>query len=240
MMNRSGIAITAALGMAASVIQPVFAQGYYGAPPPGYAAPPPEYSSPPPGYGAPPPDYNAPDYNAPAQGYGPPPSYGSPAYGPPPAYAAPAPAYGPAPGYAAYRCEQKREGNTAGGAIIGAIAGGLFGNAISRGHGAGTAVGAIAGGLLGASIGNSLSCNDQRYASNVYVTGFEAGRPHHRYDWRSPYDNAYGYMEVGDYYRGPEGRRCATYSQRIFVEGRPQIATGHACRRPDGTWEMLG
>ncbi len=229
MVNRSGIAVTAIVAIATSAIQPAAAQGYYG-PPPGYTAPPRDYySAPPPaGYGPPSPGYDAP-----------PPSYN---YRAPPTYAAPPPGYAPAPppNYAAYRCEQQRAGNTAGGAILGAIAGGLFGNAVSRGHGAGTAVGAIAGGLLGASIGNSLSCNTQHYASNVYVTGFEAGRPHHRYDWRSPYDNSYGYLEVGDYYRGPEGRRCATYSQRIFVNSRPEVATGRACRRPDGTWDMVG
>jgi surface antigen len=234
MVNRSGIAITAVLTIAASAIQPVFAQGYYGAPP-GYDAPPPAYAPPPSGYEAPPPGYNAPPqgYGAPPQGY----------YGPPPAYAAPS-GYGPPPpppqNYAASRCEQQREGNTAGGAILGAIAGGLFGNAVSRGHGAGTAVGAIAGGLLGASIGSSMSCNSQRYATNVYVSGFEAGRPHHRYDWRSPYDSSYGYLEVGDYYRGPEGRRCATYTQRIFVDGRPEVAAGRACRQDDGSWQMIG
>ena len=220
--------------MTAGAIQPVVAQGYY-PPPQAYSAPPPDYSAPPPDYSAPLPDYSAPPpAYAPQTGYAPGPEY----YGPPPAYADPPPA--PPPGYAAYRCEQQREGNTAGGAIVGAIAGGLFGNAISHGHGAGTAVGAIAGGLLGASIGGSMSCNDQRYAYNVYYSGFEAGRPHHRYDWRSPYDSAYGYMEVGDYYRGPEGRRCATYTQRIYVNGRPEVASGHACRRPNGSWEMLG
>lgn len=174
-------------------------------------------------------------------------------YGPPQAgYADP---YGPPPGYGynqqqsqypygtppAVRCEQKRDTNTAAGGIIGAIAGGLLGNSVS-GHdrGAGTAIGAIAGGLLGASVGRSLSCNDQQYAYNVYYSGFEAGRPHHRYEWRSPYSDAHGYMEVRDYYTAPEGYRCANYEQQIFVNGRPEVATGHACRRPDGTWQMVG
>ena len=140
----------------------------------------------------------------------------------------------------AIRCEQKRESNTAGGAILGAIAGGLLGNSVSRDRGAGTAIGAIAGGVLGASIGRSLSCQNQQYAYNVYYSGFEAGRPHHRYEWRSPYSDAHGYMEVRDYYTAREGYRCANYTQRIWVNGRPEVATGHACRRPDGTWQMVG
>ena len=232
MVNRSGIAVTAIVAIATSAIQPAAAQGYYG-PPPGYTAPPPDYYSAPhplamvlpsPGYDAPPPSYN---YRA-----------------PPSTYAAPPPGYAPAPppNYAAYRCEQQRAGNTAGGAILGAIAGGLFGNAVSRGHGAGTAVGAIAGGLLGASIGNSLSCNTQHYASNVYVTGFEAGRPHHR---ATPGAKKLHTTILTDIWRsewitGVRKDAVARLTRNEFSLIACQAATGRACRRPDGTWDMVG
>jgi surface antigen len=138
-------------------------------------------------------------------------------------------------------CEQQRGGNTAGGAIIGALAGGLLGNSVSRGpqRGAGTAVGAILGGVVGASIGNSLNCEDRSYAVDAEYRGFEAGRPHQRYDWRSPRGDSYGYVQVGDYYQD-RGRRCTTYTQEIWVHGRPETARGRACRQPDGTWQMLG
>jgi surface antigen len=137
-------------------------------------------------------------------------------------------------------CERQRSGNTAGGAIIGALAGGLLGNSVSRGpqRGAGTAVGAILGGVVGASIGNSLNCEDRSYAIDTEYRGFEAGRPHQRYDWRSPRGDSYGYVQVGDYYQ-ERGRRCATYTQEIWVHGRPETARGRACRQPDGTWQMV-
>jgi len=137
-------------------------------------------------------------------------------------------------------CERKRNGNTAGGAIIGALAGGLLGNSVSRGpqRGAGTAVGAILGGVVGASIGNSLNCEDRSYAVDAEYRGFEAGRPHQRYDWRSPRGDTYGYVQVGDYYQD-RGRRCTTYTQEIWVHGRPETARGRACRMPDGTWQMI-
>ena len=137
-------------------------------------------------------------------------------------------------------CEHKRGGNTAGGAIIGALAGGLLGNSVSRGpqRGAGTAVGAILGGVVGASIGNSLNCEDRSYAVDAEYRGFEAGRPHQRYDWRSPRGDSYGYVQVGDYYQD-RGRRCTTYTQEIWVHGRPETARGRACRMPDGTWQMV-
>jgi len=138
-------------------------------------------------------------------------------------------------------CERQRSGNTAGGAIAGALAGGLLGNAISRGpqRGAGTALGAILGGVVGGSIGsNSLNCEDRSYEIDTYYSGFEAGRPHARYDWRSPRSDAYGYLQVEDYYRDRAGYRCANYTQQIYVHGRPELARGVACRQPDGTWRM--
>lgn len=157
---------------------------------------------------------------------------------------------GPQPGYRYsedqdpyYRdCAQQRQNNTAGGLIIGALAGGALGNAVSRGpqRGAGTALGAILGGALGASVGNKqLTCEDRSTVYRTYYSGFEKGRAHARYQWRSPRTNAYGYLEVGDYYRSPQGERCATYTQRIFVQGEPEVAAGHACRQPDGHWVLV-
>ncbi len=138
-------------------------------------------------------------------------------------------------------CERQQSGNTAGGAIVGAIAGGLLGNTISRGpqRGTGTALGAILGGVVGGTIGhNSLNCEDRSYEIDTYYSGFEAGRPHARYDWRNPRSDAYGYLEVGDYYRDRTGYRCANYTQQIYVHGQPELARGTACRQPDGTWRM--
>ena|SRR5882672_2530104 len=138
-------------------------------------------------------------------------------------------------------CVQQRQNNTAGGLIIGAIAGGVLGNAVSRGpqRGPGTALGALLGGAVGAGIGSNLNCEDRGYVYRTYYSGFERGRPHARYSWRSPRTNVYGYLEVGDYYRGQEGYRCATYTQRIYVRGRPEVAAGHACRQPDGNWVLI-
>jgi surface antigen len=198
--------------------------GRYGANPP-----------PPPGPGA----YDNPPPPPPA-GYGPPPP--PPGYGPPPP---PNGAYGRDYDTAqddSYRdCQQQRAGNQTGGLIIGAIAGGLLGNTITRGRGrgAGTALGAIAGGAIGASIGNNLSCEDRGYAYNSYYAGFEAGRPHQRYNWRSPQSGAYGYIDIGDYYRDRGGLRCANYTQRIWVHGRPELATGHACKQRSGAWVFV-
>jgi surface antigen len=178
-----------------------------------------------------------------AQPYGPPP--------PPPGYYGPPP---PPPGdYAAYRdrygaydpywreCQRQRSTNTAGGAIIGALAGGLFGNAVSGRHseGAGTLLGALAGGAVGAGIGNSLSCEQRGYAYRAYYRGLASGRPG-RYDWRGPNGRARGYLDVNSYWVGRNGERCANYDQTVFVNGRPEYDRGYACQQPDGAWAFFG
>jgi len=138
-------------------------------------------------------------------------------------------------------CERQRANNQVGGLVFGAIAGGLFGNAVSgRGsRGGGTAVGAIAGGALGLALSSNLDCSDGYYANRAYYDGFHAGIPHTTYRWRNPNSGTYGALRVGDYYADPRGQRCATYSQTIWIHGRPEEARGYACQRYDGTWELL-
>jgi len=222
MWKKTRLALLTAALAAGSAIQPAAAQGYYD-----------QYNAP----------YNDRYNNQYDQNYAPPP--------PPPAaydrYGPPPPPPPEAYDYN-YRVEQdpyyrdcvrQRQNNTAGGLIIGAIAGGILGNAVSRGpqRGPGTALGAVLGGAVGAGIGSNLSCEDRGYVYRTYYNGFEAGRPHARYDWRR--GDLYGYMQVGEYYRGPRGYRCATYTQEIFVNGRPEVAQGHACRQPNGTWALI-
>jgi len=139
------------------------------------------------------------------------------------------------------QCRRQRSNNQAGGLIIGAIAGGLLGNAITRGpsRGPGTVLGAIGGGALGAAIGGNLNCEDRDMAYRTYYSGFERGRPG-RYDWRNPRTGAYGYLEVRDYFRDRDGYRCARYTQTIYVGGRPEEASGVACKQPNGAWAFVG
>lgn len=189
-------------------------------------------------------------YAAPPQqdyGYGPPDDgYGPPGYGPPSYAAPPPPDYGYQQSYYDddyYRraCQRQRANNQVGGLVFGAILGGLFGNAVSGRHhrGGATAAGAIMGGTLGLALASNLDCEDRYYAQTAYYDGFEAGYPNRTYRWRNPRSGNYGAMRVGEYYRDPYGRRCTTYSQTIWVRGRPEEATGFACRRFDGTWEII-
>jgi surface antigen len=126
-----------------------------------------------------------------------------------------------------------------GGVIAGALIGGLLGNAIGRGNAGATFAGIIVGGATGAALTRNLDCADRSYAYRTYYDGFRAGRPNTTYDWRNPNNGHYGEFRVGDYYDDPDGFRCANYTQRVYISGRPQTAAGRACQQPDGTWAIV-
>ncbi len=125
------------------------------------------------------------------------------------------------------------------GVIIGAVLGGLLGNAASNNSTGGTAAGVFAGGAIGAMLSTKLDCEDQAYARRTYSDGFNSGRTNVKYEWRNPKNDKRGDFTVRNYYGDPDGFRCANYTQTIYVGGRPQEASGRACRQPDGSWAML-
>ena len=127
------------------------------------------------------------------------------------------------------------------GVIGGALIGGLLGNTLGRGSGraGATVAGVVVGGGVGAALTHNLDCDDRSYAYRTYYDGFNAGRPDSRYTWRNPQSGHRGDFYVRDYYNDRYGFRCANYRQTIWINGRPQEATGRACRQPDGTWAMV-
>ena len=127
------------------------------------------------------------------------------------------------------------------GVVGGALVGGLLGNALGRGgnRAGATIAGVIVGGAVGAALTRHLDCEDRSYAYKTYSNGFNAGRSNARYQWRNPKNGHYGEFQVRDYYKDPDGFRCANYTQQIFVDGRPEAAGGRACQQPDGTWAIV-
>jgi len=125
------------------------------------------------------------------------------------------------------------------GLIIGAVLGGLLGNVASNNSTGGTAAGVFAGGAIGAMLTTKLDCEDRAYAYRTYSDGFNSGRTNVKYEWRNPKNDRRGEFQVRNYYDDPDGFRCANYTQTIYVGGRPQEATGRACRQPDGAWAMI-
>lgn len=133
-------------------------------------------------------------------------------------------------------CETKQDQGLA----IGAITGGIIGNSVGRGNArpAATIVGAVIGGIVGSEIGRSMDKTDRLLAQRAELDAFERGRSGEPVVWRNPDNGRYGeVIPMQPYRRGYED--CRDYTHKIFIDGRPQVMRGTACRNPDGTWRSV-
>ena len=121
------------------------------------------------------------------------------------------------------------------GTLVGAVAGGIIGNQIGQGTGnaVATAIGIVAGGLIGNQIGASLDEQNRQRALQAEYRALQTGQTTY---WRDPAgDPYYGEVVPGRTYQ-TSGNVCREYTPTVYINGNPEVLTGSACRRPDGTW----
>lgn len=123
-----------------------------------------------------------------------------------------------------------------GGTILGAIAGGVLGGAVSHGNGGAVVGGAILGGLAGNAISRDMDCEDRPYAARAYNDSFR-GPVGRRHEWNRGPDR--GYIVTNREYRGRHGRLCRDFTQVVYRRGREFDRDGTACLRRDGEWEFM-
>jgi surface antigen len=126
---------------------------------------------------------------------------------------------------------------TGAGVVGGALAGAGIG-ALAGGRGSDIVAGAIIGGLVGGVIGNALDEEDRRRAYAAEMQALEAAAPGTPYRWQGKGGN-YGVIQPGQPYGRAGYGQCRDYTHTIYVNGRPEVARGTACRNPDGTWSQL-
>ena len=90
--------------------------------------------------------------------------------------------------------------------------------------------GAALGGVLGGLVGASLADADRQAAWNAQVAALDSGQ---RRSWRGAH-GVFGFVEPG----AEAGAGCRSYTQTIYVAGRPNHGQGVACKQPDGGWKM--
>ena len=123
-----------------------------------------------------------------------------------------------------------------GGTILGAVAVGLLGGAVSHGNGGAVVGGVILGGLAGNAVSRDMDCDDQPYAARSYDDSFH-GQVGRRYEWNRGPDR--GYIVTNREYRGPRGRLCRDFTQVVYRRGRELDRDGTACQRRDGSWDFM-
>jgi len=127
------------------------------------------------------------------------------------------------------------------GTLVGAGAGALIGSQIggdSRARVAGAVGGALLGGLIGNRIGAALDDEDKKRAYAAQMQALEAGPSGAPVAWRNPDSGRYGNIVPGPAYQ-QAGTTCRPFTHTIYIDGRPQVARGSACRNPDGTWTPI-
>ncbi len=127
-----------------------------------------------------------------------------------------------------------------GGTLLGAGLGALAGSQIGGGTGklAAVAIGALGGAFLGGETGKSLDRADHTYAQQAVSRSLEYSPAGQSTAWRNPdSDHSGTFTPTRTYERA--GRDCREYESTIYVGGQSEKVIGQACRRPDGTWEIV-
>jgi len=120
------------------------------------------------------------------------------------------------------------------GTVLGAIAGGVLGSAMSHGNGGAVVGGAVLGGLAGNAISRDMDCNDRPYAARAYDSSFQ-GRIGERHEWQNGPDR--GYVVTNREYRHGN-RLCRDFTQVVYRNGREYDRQGTACSKKGGPWEF--
>ncbi len=126
------------------------------------------------------------------------------------------------------------------GTVSGAVIGGLVGNQFGKGKGkvAATALGALAGGLVGNNVGRKLDYGSRQSALSAEHNALEYGTPGAPVNWQGTGGRTYGTVVPQQTYQVGSSN-CRRYTHTIYIDGRPETASGTACRNADGSWTPL-
>ncbi|MBI1985847.1 MAG: glycine zipper 2TM domain-containing protein [Rhodospirillales bacterium] len=127
------------------------------------------------------------------------------------------------------------------GTLVGAGLGALAGSQIGSGKGqlAAVAIGALAGAWMGSEVGASLDKADKMYAQRSAQQSLEYNQAGQATAWRNPDSGHSGTVTPTRTYRTADGQNCREFEQTIYVDGKQETAKGRACRRTDGTWQIV-
>jgi len=142
---------------------------------------------------------------------------------------------------ASYGCASTMGPKESGGTVIGGVSGAIIGSQVGGGTGrlVGVAIGTLAGALIGQEVGRSLDRADQQMMENTAQQSLEYNPSQHSSAWRNPDSGHSGTITPTRTYREPEGRYCREYTQTVLIGGEQHKAYGKACRRADGSWQIV-
>ena len=127
------------------------------------------------------------------------------------------------------------------GAVIGAGLGGVAGSFIGDGGGRLVAVGigTMLGAILGSEVGKSLDRADRLAMAEAGHQALEYGRSGSGTTWRNPDTGNSGEIVPQPGHQLVDGRYCREFVETVTIAGEKQVASGTACRQPDGSWRII-
>jgi surface antigen len=127
------------------------------------------------------------------------------------------------------------------GAIGGGIAGALLGSTIGDGAGKSVAIagGAILGSLAGSYLGKSMDQKDLEIQQRKQHEALENNKTGSTTSWQNPDSQASGSITPTNTFKNHAGQNCREYTQNIKIGEKTEKVFGTACRRHDGSWEVL-
>ncbi|MES2219293.1 MAG: RT0821/Lpp0805 family surface protein [Pseudomonadota bacterium] len=123
------------------------------------------------------------------------------------------------------------------GTVSGAVIGGLVGSRFGSGAGQMVAIGAgsVAGAYLGGQIGRSMDMADRARMNNAFENN-AVGQPAY---WQNN-NTGVTYDVTPTRNISYEGNPyCREYHSTAIIAGKNQQIYGTACRKPDGSWEVV-
>ena len=126
------------------------------------------------------------------------------------------------------------------GTVLGAVGGGLAGAQFGRGPGklAATALGTLLGAFVGHKVGTSLDRADI-VAAQASETQAYAAPLGQQITWNNPDNGHSGTITPVRDGTDQSGNYCREFQQTVAIDGKVEQAHGTACRRPDGSWQVI-
>ncbi len=127
------------------------------------------------------------------------------------------------------------------GTLSGAVVGGLLASHLGKGGGKVIAVGlgTMAGAMLGGHLGSQLDGAQKEQVARTTNHSLEHNRDGQASTWRDPNQPVAATMTPVKTYQTSQGEYCREFQQDIVIAGQKEQGYGTACRRPDGSWEII-
>ena len=128
-----------------------------------------------------------------------------------------------------------------GGGLLGGGLGALAGSQIGSGRGqlAAVSIGTLAGAFLGGEAGKSLDRADRLFMQQTMQRGLETAPSGSTSSWANPDNGNFGTFTPTRTFQTAEGRYCREFQGSVTIGGKTEQAYGNACRRPDGSWQIV-